>query len=218
MLRRERRISGWGLLPPESFAGAAAGLVAEQGFGLGWTRGSGEGNGGAAGREGSPESGASIHGLGRGRGRPERENGRGGSAAAIRPWRGMWSSEASGEALRGVVAAEELEGSTYSRGRAREGGRGGTRRATCPCAGEGAGAAKAHGEAREGDEGEVDERQRVMETSNAHGGEEEADRGKYEDDGHGTHCSVVGTARRRRKRRGRGVQANGDNDATPFDT
>ena len=34
----------------------------------------------------------------------------------------MWSSEASGEALRGVVAAEELEGSTYSRGRAREGG------------------------------------------------------------------------------------------------
>ena len=78
MRRTEMRISGWGLLLPKSFAATAAGLAAEQGFGLGWTRGSGEGNGGAAGREGSLESGASIHGLGLGRGWPERGFGCGG--------------------------------------------------------------------------------------------------------------------------------------------
>ena len=33
----------------------------------------------------------------------------------------------------------------------------------------------------------------------------------------GAHCSTLGTARRRRKRRGSGVQANGDDDAELLD-
>jgi len=189
----------------------------ERGFGLWWAWGSGGGSGGAASQGGSTGSGASIHGLRLGRGRPERENGRGGSAAAIRPWRGMWSSEASGEALRGVVAAEELEGSTYNRGRAREGGRGGTRRATCPCAGEGAGAAKAHGEAREGDDGDQDERQRVTETRKACGRTEEEDIGEEDDDAQERTIPVVGTALWRRKRRGPEAQREADDEGGLLD-
>ena len=47
---------------------------------------------------------------------------------------------------------------------------GGTRQATCPCAGDGAvsaGAAKAHGKRREGDGEDQDEQQRLTETSKA---------------------------------------------------
>ena len=52
----------------------------------------------------------------------------------------------------------------------------------------------------------MDERQRVTETSRARGQEEEADTGEEEDELTGTHCSSVGTACRRRKRRGPEVQ------------
>ena len=118
--------------------------------------------------------------------------------------RGEW------EALRGVVAAEELEGSTYSRGRAREGGA--RWHAACRCADEGAGAAKAHGEAREGDEGDQDERQRVTETRKACGRTEEEDIGKEDDDAQERTIPVVGIALRRRKRRGAVVQREDDDE------
>ena len=65
-----------------------------------------------------------------------------------------------------------------------KGGRGGTRHATCPCAGEGAGAAKAHGEGREGDEQGLDEQERLTETRGARGREEETDRGEEGDNAH----------------------------------
>ena len=96
-----------------------------------------------------------------------------------------------------------------SRGKARGGG---TRRATCPRVGDGAGAAKAHGKRREGDEEDADERQRVTETSKACGRTEEEDTGEEEDKLTGTHCSSVGTARRRRKRRGPEVQREEDGE------
>ena len=91
-----------------------------------------------------------------------------------------------------------------------KGGRGGMRRATCPCAGEGAGAAKAHREAREGDEGDQDERQRVTETRKACGRTEEEDIGEEDDDAQERTIPVVGTARRRRKRSGPEVQREDD--------
>ena len=80
-----------------------------------------------------------------------------------------------------------------------KGGRGGTRRATCPCTGEGAGVAKAHGEAREGDEGDQDERQRVTETRKACGRTEEEDIGEEDDDAQERTTPVVSTALRRIK-------------------
>ena len=49
-----------------------------------------------------------------------------------------------------------------------------------------------------------------METWGARGRKEEADRGEEEDELTGTHCSSVGTARRRRKRRGPEVQREDD--------
>ena len=69
------------------------------------------------------------------------------------------------------------------------------------------------GEAREADEEEADAAQRLTETSRARGQEEEEDTGEEEDELTRAHCSVVGTAHRRRKRRGSGVQANGNDDA-----
>ena len=91
-----------------------------------------------------------------------------------------------------------------------KGRRGGTRRATCPCAGEGAGVAKVHGEAREGDERDQDERQRVTETRKACRRTEEEDIGEEDDDAQEHTIPVVGTARRRRKRRGPAVQREDD--------
>ena len=95
---------------------------------------------------------------------------------------------------------------------ARRGG-GGTRRATCPCVGDGAvsaGAAKAHGKRREGDEEGEDERQRLTESSKARGRTEEEDTGEEGDDAQERTIPVVGTARRRRKRRGPEVQREDD--------
>ena len=73
-------------------------------------------------------------------------------------------------------------------GKAREGGgAGGTRRATCPRVGDGAvpaGAAKAHGKWREGDEEEADAAQRPTETSNVRRRTEEEDRSEEGDDGY----------------------------------
>ena len=75
-----------------------------------------------------------------------------------------------------------------SRGRARGGGEEvarGRRRVRAPARGAvSAGAAKAHGKRREGDEEGADERQRLTESSKARGREEEMDRGEEEDDGH----------------------------------
>ena len=51
---------------------------------------------------------------------------------------------------------------------------------------------------REGDGEDQDEQQRLTETSKARGQEEDADTGEEEDELTGTHCSSVGTARRRR--------------------
>ena len=69
-----------------------------------------------------------------------------------------------------------------------------------------------HGEAWEGDEEGADERQGVTEPSKARGQEEEADTGEEEDELTGTHCSSVGTARRRRKLRGAAVQREDDDE------
>ena len=73
-----------------------------------------------------------------------------------------------------------------------------------------AGAAKPHGKRWEGEEEGADVAQRLTKTSKARGQEEEADTGEEEDELTGTHCSSVGTARRRRKRRGPEVQREDD--------
>ena len=86
---------------------------------------------------------------------------------------------------------------------------------TCPRVGDGAvsaGAAKAHGKRREGDEEDQDVQQRLTEMRGARGRKEEADRGKEDDELTGAHCSVVGTACRRRKRRGAAVQREDDDE------
>ena len=98
-----------------------------------------------------------------------------------------------------------------------KGGRAGTQRATCPCTGKGVGAAKAHGEAREGDEGDQDERQRVTETRKACGRTKEEDIGEEDDDAQECTIPVVGTALRRRKRRGEAVQREDDDEGGLLD-
>ena len=67
-----------------------------------------------------------------------------------------------------------------------------------------------HGEAWEGDEGEVDERQRVTETSSARRRTEEEDIEEEGDDAQERTVSVLGMARRRRKQRGPEVQREDD--------
>ena len=69
-----------------------------------------------------------------------------------------------------------------------------------------------HGGAREGDEEGQDEEQKLTETRGARGRKEEADRGEEQDELTGTHCSSVGTARRRRKRTGPEVQREEDGE------
>ena len=87
----------------------------------------------------------------------------------------------------------------------------GRRRVRMPARGTtSAGAAKAHGKRWEGDEEGADAAQRLTETIKARGQEEEADTSEEEDELTGTHCSSVGTARRRRKRRGPEVQREDD--------
>ena len=101
----------------------------------------------------------------------------------------MWLRKSSRALL---IAARELEkGGEVARG---------VRRVRAPARGAvSADAANIHGKRREGDEEGEDERQRLTETSRARRRKEEADRGEEEDELTGTHCSSVGTARRRRK-------------------
>ena len=63
-------------------------------------------------------------------------------------------------------------------------------------------AAKGHGKRREGDEEGEDERQRLTKSRNARGRTEEEDTGEEGDDAQERTIPVVGTALRRRKRRG----------------
>ena len=101
---------------------------------------------------------------------------------------------------------EEGGGAADELGRGADGlfiaGAGHPSRAPPSASGRGFAVLSSHGEAWEGDEGEVDERQRVTETSSARRRTEEEDTGEEGDDAQERTVSVVGTARRRRKLRG----------------